>query len=397
MGSGFCESDDVMKRILWIGIALGLLLSVVGRGGERYLGSVLTAIVALVACAGSGVAVVRSFSASGPSAKAFLQAGGCFLATVAVVWVVVLPLVPFDTWFVGKADPRIRATLEQRAVATADLKEMDPAFLASLDSSLGASRIVGLGESYHWTSEYTTAKTSIIRHLHEHDGFDVLLFESSIAPLFFACEDMVREGEARRGVDGLFKCWQTEEMEELFTYILSTYATERPLRVFGIDRQHFKYNFAGADQLMQEAAILLGGQSDDDDPERGAWVEILKRQRRCDADNPAVVAGTAYYEGLAGAFRQAAGTGGRSPNETLKLTIAGMVAEGLAEDLRGQTLTGRERYIARDRFMAQRVEEFRETVVPDRKLIIWAHNAHLWTRPEEHRLASSDLLGNFEY
>lgn len=386
-----------MNRVVWIGSAFGLVIAIAGRGAVRYLGTVLITIMALVACAGCGVAAVRSFSASGPSAKAFLQAGRCLLATAAVVWILVLPLVPFDTWFVGKADPRIRAALVQRAVATADLKDMDPAFLASLDSSLGASRIVGLGESYHWTSEYTIAKTSIIRHLHEHDGFDVLLFESSIAPLFFACEDMVREGEARRGVEGLFYCWQTEEMEELFTYILSTQATERPLRVYGIDRQHFKSDFTDANRLMQEAATLVGLESDEDDPERAAWTGILERRRRRDADDPAVAGGAAYYRGLAGAFRAAAGTGGRSSDESLKLTIAAMVAEGLAEDLRGQTLSGRERYIARDRFMAQRVREFRETVVPDRKLIVWAHDAHLWMRPEEHRLARCDLLGNLEY
>lgn len=115
--------------------------------------------------------------------------------------------------------------------------------LTTLKSDLKDVSIVGLGESSHFMGETYRAKVKMVKYLHEECGFDVLAIES---PLYDAKEyynDSINQGKVtgddflRSGaISGV---WLSDDMLELFNYIVETQKTDRPLIYAGFDNSFF--------------------------------------------------------------------------------------------------------------------------------------------------------------
>lgn len=387
-----------MSRTIWVALLIGVLMTVSGRGILSLIGAIIFAVIPLLLGFKLAYDAVQAIQSGVPAGRVIALAFGAGATIVATLWLLVLPLVPWDTWLVRDTDARVVTRMRALAVTTTDVASMDVPFLERFAESLAGSRIVGLGESYHWTSQYSTAKTSIIRYLHEHAGFDVVLFESPIAPLHLAMCNQDSALDAGRRVRGLFACWQTEEVAALFAYADSTRSTARPLHICGVDPQHFGADFLAADKLLRRAiAATDSTRLPQYEVSLADWRNVMSKRGRKAGTEAGISAGSAFLRGLAGDFRRHAKERmPADPDEVTELLIAAMVANGVADGLVGQELPRRERYLARDRGMANAVGQYADSLFAGKRVVVWAHNAHLWKEPAQQVILRFDPHGQLE-
>jgi len=65
-------------------------------------------------------------------------------------------------------------------IRSIDAADEDFTDLAPLGKAIGAARVVQLGEPSHGAGSAFAAKARIVRFLHRHHGFDVLIWESGL-------------------------------------------------------------------------------------------------------------------------------------------------------------------------------------------------------------------------
>ncbi|MEA2688337.1 MAG: erythromycin esterase, partial [Candidatus Eremiobacteraeota bacterium] len=77
------------------------------------------------------------------------------------------------------------AIVRQLREIAAPLKTLDPGAplddLGDFERAVGRSRVIGLGEATHGTSEFFVLKHRLFRDLVEKKGFSVLAFEANVA------------------------------------------------------------------------------------------------------------------------------------------------------------------------------------------------------------------------
>src|SRR6056297_251382 len=109
------------------------------------------------------------------------------------------------------------------------------AWLETLAAEVGDRRLLQLGESGHGMAETYQVKTDIVRHMHELHGFDILAIEGGLAECWVAAQTLAAASPADSMADCLWGAWASEEAEALFAYLRSRAATDRPLRLVGVD------------------------------------------------------------------------------------------------------------------------------------------------------------------
>ena len=296
----------------------------------------------------------------------------------------VLPKIGGDTWLTRPPRDFPRAEAREHLVPFEQLDAPGEQVLQAVSLATHGRRLVGLGESHHLTAEYSQAKVALIRHLHEHEGFDVLLFENPVAQLWLAMKEMATSGYPQSGIMGLFGIWKTHEVLPLFEYVLETQKTSRPLRVIGIDPQHFFETWDAAQAcLLPVLEKIDPALAREEISNRDRWASILEKGEKCEPDDPRVTAGRAHYARLAERLRSAADAAAEDPTEdALELLVAVMIAEGFAVDLQVQTLDYPERYYVRDRAMARNIIRLVEGPFAGERVMFWAHNTHLCRSPD---------------
>ncbi|MES9798578.1 erythromycin esterase family protein [Bacillus toyonensis] len=107
--------------------------------------------------------------------------------------------------------------------------------LSFLKEAVQDKRIVVLGESTHGAKEMNLSKIRMIKYLHEEMGYDVIAFESGFAEASTVQQnfDNLTATEAmKQSLEGV---WQTEEVEQLFTYMKEQKEKGKPLTLAGFD------------------------------------------------------------------------------------------------------------------------------------------------------------------
>jgi len=128
-------------------------------------------------------------------------------------------------------------TAHARSVRTIDAADRDFSDLEPLAAAIGGSRVVQLGEPSHNAGTCFAAKVRLVTFLHQRLGFDVLVWESGIYDVSLV-ETALRVGEdpvlaAKRG---LLQNWAaSEECRPLFAYAQRSHTTGRPLTMAGFD------------------------------------------------------------------------------------------------------------------------------------------------------------------
>ncbi len=262
------------------------------------------------------------------------------------------------------------------------LTHTDFSDLAFLRPLVEGKRVVQLGESGHGVREFSQAKVRLIKYLHEHLGFDVIAFESSIFECFLA-DGMAGVESAIEVLDACaFPVWRTAEVLELFEYVARTRNTSRPLRLAGFDTQ-----ISSSATSLRRPEFLSGivGRLD---PEYGARVEAMdgdflaNYQRALAGRNIYVISNRdalmAAYDSLAvylEAHREALTSSG--PGADREVGVAIRTARSMVAFVDQLSSEGLAAIETRDDGMAANLRFLLDELFPDDRVMVWAHNFHV--------------------
>ncbi len=279
--------------------------------------------------------------------------------------------------------------------ASNDFSDLQP-----LGQLLAGKRIVQLGESTHGSKQMNQMKTRLIKYLHQQQGFNVIAFESSM----FACNQQL-ETTATNPIILLHRCifgvWHTQEVMDLFAYIISTQQTERPLRLAGFDVQ-FSSSYDTAANLKNylhqlSNTFLQPGNSDIDAAvdkifQLRSLAEscVLGSQSNCAPVLADYQAPQAVFASLADALA------GAEPEMIRGSVIARSLVYQL--ELYAELASGYTGQVGkRDEFMAVNINALAQQVYPQDKIIVWAHNAHIMTdyRNSYYRAQQDKSMGMY--
>lgn len=271
---------------------------------------------------------------------------------------------------------------EAKPIRSLDPDSPDDSDLAFLDTLLAGKRLVTLGESGHGVAEFSQAKIRLIKYLHEHLGYDVIAFESSILSCYRGNERAATLDATTLMQSSVFGVWSTGDVVKLFAYLKATQATPHPLILAGFDIQ-----LTTADERQARPAVFQ---------EVVAKVDPVYAQEVFDLDTAFIQnrasatylkanldslkasyqALTAFLDGHMGALQQA------FPDRPLYPLVVRQAAWGMSDYLDelyagyvSQNLA--QGYGVRDAGMAANLQVLLDTLYPGRKVMAWAHNDHL--------------------
>ncbi|MBU5267927.1 erythromycin esterase family protein [Virgibacillus proomii] len=99
-------------------------------------------------------------------------------------------------------------------------------------------KVIFLGENGHGVSEIQKLKIKMIEYLHEHFGFNKIVFESGIGEIAIANHYKYHLSTKEFLMNSLYDVWHTKELFELFKIIQN-----RELTIFGMDIQYQNHYF----------------------------------------------------------------------------------------------------------------------------------------------------------
>jgi erythromycin esterase len=123
------------------------------------------------------------------------------------------------------------------AIRTADPRDEDFADLEPIAAAIDKARVVQLGEPSHNAGTCFAAKARLIKFLHQRLNFDVVVWESGIYDVTLA-DAALRAGEdpAKAAQRGILRNWSgSEECRPLFEYAQKSYSSARPMAMAGFD------------------------------------------------------------------------------------------------------------------------------------------------------------------
>ncbi len=101
--------------------------------------------------------------------------------------------------------------------------------------------IVSLGESIHMTHEFPLVRLGIIKELNQNLGFHTVAFEGSPVDLWVTQDRFLASGkqeqDVKEAMSGLFRIWNTAEIEQLFAYEAASWSSAQPLYITSYDIQ----------------------------------------------------------------------------------------------------------------------------------------------------------------
>ena len=281
-----------------------------------------------------------------------------------------LRIAPTDIPAIGEA---WRADVLARRHPIRSLFSDDFSDLQFLKPLLAGKRIVQLGEAAHGVAEFSWEKVRLIKFLHQQMGFDVIAFESALVDCYDA--NQLFETLPPRDVmrKSILPNWRTTEVSGLFEYMAAIRKSARPLTLAGFDTQFSTWptDRSRLRAMLAIAAAPLAPRLQEFEDELAAG-KVLTVQRS------GVV--QAFYADIAralNAHRAALHAGGYG--QEIDLEIQGAQARiWLARQFEHLTepnsMAGN---AVRDAGMAEQMDFLLDKLYPGRKIIVWAHNAHL--------------------
>lgn len=331
------------------------------------------------------------------------------------------------------AGDAIQTWIAGHAIAVRSIDPMDEDFsdLEPLIDAIGSARVVQLGEPSHGAGSSFAAKARLIKFLHQRMGFDLVAWESGLHDVRLA-QAAMRTGNdpvaaAQRGILTIWS--NAEQVRPLFEYASVSQGTTRPLEMVGFDMQ---VSADGSDErfaadLRAFAAALRDSTFRRDiailvDRAIAAYerlhAHLAARQRRSADASKAGLSGTALedamkiweqqegekqrpmiadrddFAGAVGGLLSAI-SGTRAAFEAVHGAREVAFMERAISNMRGRGATVYERersdppsgstadvlrseqWNRRDGLMADNLRWLIDEAYRGRKVIVWAHNAHV--------------------
>ncbi len=247
--------------------------------------------------------------------------------------------------------------------------------LAPLKSVLKDVRIVALGEATHGTREFFQFKHRMLEFLVKQMGFNVFGIEAS----FPACQRindyvLYGRGDPAMALAGQgFRVWDTEEVRDLIKW-LHDYnrgvPAQRRVQFIGFDMQRYPYAFKVIAAYLQKTA-----------PEKLTDAEAAFQPLRFDQDEITKFIQTAKHDQIAPPVVALGTWFDANRGELINKSSAAefnivrhnvRVLEQFVEAFSGAPSTSK-----RDEYMAENVRWIMDTVGPQARMVLWAHNAHI--------------------
>lgn len=245
-------------------------------------------------------------------------------------------------------------------------------------------RIVALGESTHGLDAFYTMKSEIVQFLHEDLGYEVLAIEGGFADINLAWLDLDNLSARALRNKTLFGNFICQEIEPLFQHIKEKANSQSPLLYTGFDTQTSGSYYE--DYLQAICTHLQLGI--DIEKAFSAYPKMYQASFEPDAVNF-----TEYqtnYQNVLKTIKQGILDNKRELQEVMSLSDLAIIIilrnldvqyqavdYQFAEKLNAENMHAG--IILRDQLMAQNIEWIMETLYPNKKIIIWAHNGHVGT------------------
>jgi len=266
--------------------------------------------------------------------------------------------------------------------------------LQFLKPVLAGRYLVQMGEPAHGVAEINTMRVRLIKFLHEEMGYDVIAFESGMFECY-TINKLARELTPTQMLTGsIFGIWHTTDMLPLFEYIKATQNTTHPLTLAGFDIQNSSFETAStlrpqflhdvvakvdptyAEHVLELDTAFFGALTDS----KGGPAYWQTNGVELRAEYQTLVA---FFDTHAETLRQAFLQEPQTP------VVARQVVWGTLQYL--DFLQWMNDSVAilniRDSAMAANVDFLLNTLYPGKKIIVWAHNAHI-------RYNNQDTQGN---
>ncbi len=180
----------------------------------------------------------------------------CALAITTVLILSFNKLVYNDTPMANHATLLTEVNRHKKEIKSILMTDSNFSDLRFFDATLKNNRILMLGEMLHNDGETFKAKARLIRYLHEHLDYDVVLYEAGQYDMWMMNAQMdtptSRSQVKTVGGIGLFDFWwQNEENQLLLTYYKNTKTSQNPISLGGFDIQ-----FSGRESSDKRAKLL---------------------------------------------------------------------------------------------------------------------------------------------
>ena len=248
-----------------------------------------------------------------------------------------------------------------------DIRSKDFNGLGFLDTILKNKRIVLLGESSHGTEEYSKTKFQIIEYLHDKLGFNVILFESPMIPgsyINLAKDSISTIDLVKQSIQSV---WHTSTIVQLFNFL-----RENKMYFDGFDPQF----------IPSEYSNLVFSYALNDYPE--IEKQLISLENKISQSSKAGI-NNKLRDSISSAY------GG------LKSEMEGISFSTPLQNWIKHIVTINTRYYSnlhkgneRDSCMANNLIWLADTVYPNERIIVWAHNAHI----DKNSSSKARFMGN---
>ncbi|HEX2224630.1 MAG TPA: erythromycin esterase family protein [Thermoanaerobaculia bacterium] len=244
--------------------------------------------------------------------------------------------------------------------------------LQPLKKLIGDARIVALGEATHGTREFFQMKHRLTELLATEMGFTIFSIEASMPEAYRLNEYVLTgEGDPRELLRGMyFWTWDTQEVLDMILWMREFNRSGKGrIQFTGFDMQYPGVAVANVKKLVGEARPELLPRLEEAYAPFADWEA---------SRGPAEPARTAAR--LAGA--QKALEIAESARGPLTARLGREKAEWAVQNARValQTAEMAARKTGRDRSMAKNVEWILDQAGPDAKIVLWAHNGHVYRK-----------------
>ena len=239
-------------------------------------------------------------------------------------------------------------------------------------------KIVALGESSHGVGDFYAFKAELVKYLHKHHGFEVLAFEAGLGDLNLGYSGLDSLTADQLLYHTLFGNFQCEEIEPLFDYIKSVHKSDRPLNYTGFDNQPSSSFFQNTIQpvISQYVPELKDGL------EEGLNGYVRWFRAGYYKDSLKYISEANDFRDLAQQIQNTFNDNKPEIKSQFNLKdddfkYINQTCEGF---IRTVDLPYSEKHLGsgnRDAIMFDNFQWLLKEIYPDKKVIIWAHNAHI--------------------